>query len=114
MSQETEHVKVHIERSIERARHGVGEGIDELDRRIRGTMDIRSKAEAYAETHAPQLIVAGAALGFVVGFGMPNLIKRTLQFGIPILIALKVAQAQSDAELASTAPVDSLYPGNYS
>lgn len=110
MSQESEHVKVHIERSIERARHGVGEGIDELDRRIRGTMDFRSKAEAYA----PQLIVAGAALGFVVGFGMPNLIKRTLQFGIPILIALKVAQAQSDAELASTAPVDSLFPGNYS
>ena len=95
MSADTDHIKVHIERAIERARHGVGEGIDEIDRRVRGTMDVKKKAAEYA----PQLMVAGAALGFVVGFGMPGLIKRSLQFGIPILIALKVAQAQSDAEL---------------
>lgn len=110
MSEENDHAKVHIERAIERARNGVGEGIDELDRRIRGTMDIRSKAVEYA----PQLMVAGAALGIVVGFAIPNLIKRTLQFGVPILIALKVAQAQSDAELAATVPVESIDPGNYS
>ncbi|HUF18794.1 MAG TPA: hypothetical protein VMS12_12190 [Thermoanaerobaculia bacterium] len=110
MSHDGDHVKVHIERAIERARHGVGEGIDELDRRVRDTMDIRRKAGEYA----PQLMVAGAALGFVVGFGMPNLIKRTLQFGVPILIALKVAQAQSDAELAATVPLESLDPGRYS
>lgn len=95
MSADADHIKVHIERAIERARHGVGEGIDEIDRRVRGTMDMKKKAAEYA----PQLMVAGAALGFVIGFGMPNLIKRSLQFGIPILIALKVAQAQSDAEL---------------
>lgn len=110
MSEDTGHVKVHIEQAIERARNGVGECIDELDRRIRGTMDLKSKAGEYA----PQLMVAGAALGFVVGFGMPTLIKRTLQFGVPILIALKVAQAQSDAELAAAVPVESLDPGNYS
>ena len=95
MTAESEHIKVHIERAIERARVGVGEGIDELDRRVRGSMDVRKKAGEYA----PQLMVAGAALGFVVGFGMPGLVKRALQFGVPILIALKVAQAQSDAEL---------------
>jgi len=95
MTADSDHIKVHIERAIERAREGVGDGIDELDRRVRGSMDFKRKASEYA----PQLMVAGAALGFVVGFGVPGLVKRALQFGIPILIALKVAQAQSDAEL---------------
>jgi hypothetical protein len=90
-----DHVKDHIETAIDRARYGVSEHIDELDRRLRGSMDVRRHARNYA----PQLIVGGAAVGFMVGFGFPTIVKRLLQFGLPILLAMKIAQMQSDGEV---------------
>ena len=95
MSEQREHQKVHIEHAIERARSGVSVRIDEIDRRLRGKMDVKRHARNYA----PQLVIGGAALGFIIGFGMPNLVKRLLQFGVPILLAVKIAQMQSDSEL---------------
>lgn len=92
-----DHVKDHIEIAIDRARDGVSEHIDELDRRLRGTMDVRQ----HARTYAPQLIVGGAVVGFMVGFGFPTIVKRLLQFGVPIAIAMKIAQMQSDGEVNS-------------
>jgi hypothetical protein len=69
-----------IEQEIGRARDHVGERIDELDRRLRSTLDIKSQA---AE-HAPQIIAGGAVLGFLVGFGFPKAVKVLLKLGIPI------------------------------
>ena len=57
-----------VEHAIERARDGVSERIDELDRRLRTTLDFKSQA---AE-HAPQLVAGGAVVGFLVGFGFPK------------------------------------------
>jgi hypothetical protein len=69
-----------IEQEIGRARDGVGERIDELDRRLRKTFDI----EAFAAEHAPQLMAGGATLGFLVGFGFPKAVKILLRLGVPI------------------------------
>ena len=83
-----------IEREIGRARDGVGEHIDELDRRLRKTFDIQSAASE----HAPQLAAGGAVVGFLVGFGFPKPLRRLIQFGVPIaLIAYKVKQARDGA-----------------
>ena len=84
--------KVHIEKAIERARDGVSERIDELDRRLRTSLDIR----AVASEHAPQLIVGGAVVGFLVGFGFPRPLRRIMKFGIPIaLVAVKIRSSRS-------------------
>jgi hypothetical protein len=85
---EREHVKEHIELAIDRARGNVGERIDELDRKLRERLDFAE----LAGDHAPQLLVAGAAFGFLVGFGVPRVIVRTLQLGVPIFIAVKVVR----------------------
>ena len=69
-----------IEKEIGRARDGVGEHIDELDRRLRKTFDI----EAAAAEHAPQLMAGGAVVGFLVGFGFPKAVKMLLKVGVPI------------------------------
>lgn len=92
MAQDRDHTKVHIEHAIGRAREGVSVRIDEIDRRLRGGMNVREKAGQYA----PHLIAAGAVTGFLIGFGFPKVIKRLLQFGLPIAIAMKIAQMQSD------------------
>ncbi|HEV2721417.1 MAG TPA: hypothetical protein VG323_15450 [Thermoanaerobaculia bacterium] len=83
-----------VERAIERARDGVSERIDELDRRLRTTFDF----EKFASEHAPQLIAGGAVVGFLVGFGFPKPLRRLIQFGVPIcVIAWKVKQARDGA-----------------
>ena len=76
-----------IESEIERARDGVGNRIDELDRRLRTQLDLRTMASE----HAPQLIAGGA----VVGFGFPRLLKRAIQVGAPLaLIAWRVKKSR--------------------
>jgi hypothetical protein len=81
-----------IEQQIERARDGVGDRIDELDRRLRTTLDFKS----LAREHAPQLVVGGAVLGFLVGFGLPRPLKQLIGIGIPVaLIAYKVKQSRN-------------------
>jgi hypothetical protein len=86
--------KKEVNRAIERARDGVSERIDELDRRLRKSLDVQT----FAREHAPQLIAGGAVVGFLVGFGFPKPLKRLLQFGVPIaVIAYKVKQARDGA-----------------
>ena len=85
-----------IEQEIGRARDGVGDRIDELDRRLRTTLDFKSQA---AE-HAPQIIAGGAAVGFLVGFGFPKAVKMLLKVGVPIAaitFAAKKYAASRDA-----------------
>ena len=86
MTSESDHVREHIELAIERARGNVGERIDELDRRLRESLDFSQ----VASDHAPKLMAAGAAFGFLLGFGVPKLMLRTLQLGIPIFIAVRI------------------------
>lgn len=86
--------KQQVNRAIERARDGVSERIDELDRRLRTTLDLKT----FASEHAPQLIAGGAVVGFLAGFGFPKPLKRLIQFGVPIaVIAWKVKQARDGA-----------------
>ncbi len=81
-----------IEREIARARDGIGERIDELDRSLRTKFDVKS----VAKEHAPQIIAGGAVVGFLVGFGMPGLVKTGLKIGLPLaLISLVVAKSRS-------------------
>jgi hypothetical protein len=86
--------KQQLEHQIVTARDGVSERIDELDRRLRTTLDVKSAA---AE-HAPQIIAGGAALGFLVGFGFPKVLKRMIQIGVPLaLVAYKVKKSRDGA-----------------
>lgn len=84
-----------IERSIERAREGVSEKIDELDRRLRTTLDVKS----FASEHATQLAIGGAVVGFLAGFGFPKLLRRVVQIGVPVaLAAWKLQQSRNGAD----------------
>ena len=95
-----DHVKAHIELAIERARTGLGERIDELDEKLRGSLDVKQMASE----HAPQLMAVGAAVGFLVGFGVPKVFLRTIQIGVPLALAVQIArkrrarQALADGE----------------
>ena len=81
-----------IEREIERARDGVSERIDELDRRLRSTLDVKS----FASEHANEIIAGGAVVGFLVGFGLPKTLRRIVQIGVPLaVIGWKVKQKMS-------------------
>ena len=81
-----------IEREIERARDGVSERIDELDRRLRSTLDVK----AFATQHANEIIAGGAVVGFLVGFGLPTMLRRIVQIGVPLaLVGWKVKQKMS-------------------
>jgi hypothetical protein len=87
--------KQHIERAIARARDGVGERIDELDRTLRAQLDPKTLASSYA----PQLIAGGAILGLIVGFGMPKVLRRVITWGVPICIlvmTIKNAREERD------------------
>jgi hypothetical protein len=85
--------KQQIETVINKARDGVGDRIDELDRRIRTTFDL----EKVASEHAPQIVAGGAVIGFLVGFGFPKPLKRVIALGLPLaLIAYKVKQARGN------------------
>lgn len=83
--------KQQIESRIERARDGVGDRIDELDRHFRTTLDFTTMARE----HATQIIAGGAVLGFLVAFGCPRTLRRLIQVGVPVaLIAWKFKQAR--------------------
>ena len=82
-----------IEREIERARHGVGSDIDELDRKLRKTLDVQS----FASAHAPQLAAGGAVVGFLVGFGFPRPLMRIVKLAVPLaLFAYKVKKSRGN------------------
>ena len=75
-----------IQREIDRARDGIGTDIDALDRQLRKQLDFKTIA---AENAAP-IIGAGAAVGFLVGFGFPKPLRKLIKFGLPLaMIALK-------------------------
>ena len=85
--------KQQLDQTIVGARDRVGDRIDELDRRIRRQLDVKS----IASEHAPQLVIGGAVVGFLVGFGFPKVIKRVLQIGIPVvLVAMQVKKTRED------------------
>ncbi|HEX7418244.1 MAG TPA: hypothetical protein VF505_00065 [Thermoanaerobaculia bacterium] len=90
-----DHEKQDIERAIDRARDGVGERIDELDRRLRSSLDVKSAA---AE-HAPEIIAGGAVIGFLAGFGFPKPLRRAVSIGIPLaLIAMKFRKSRANGD----------------
>ena len=55
--------------------------------------------EAFCLTeHAPKIIAGGAVVGFLLGFGMPKILRRVVGIGLPIaLVAMKIKQAREDA-----------------
>jgi hypothetical protein len=84
--------KEFIERAIVRARDGVGERIDELDRHLRENLDPKT----LARTYAPQLIAGGAVLGVVIGFGLPKVFRRLITWGVPIgILAMTIKNARA-------------------
>ncbi len=87
--------KAQIEQAIERARAGMSQRIDEIDRRLRADLDLQK----IASEHGPQLVAAGVAMGFVIGYGVPKAILRVIQIGVPIAIALRVAKSVGDTAL---------------
>lgn len=86
-----------VETQIVRARDGVGDRIDELDRHLRTNLDPKT----IARTYAPQLIVGGAVLGLVVGFGMPKVFRKLVTWGVPLgILAVTIKNArEADNEL---------------
>jgi hypothetical protein len=86
--------KQQLDQTIVSARDRVGDRIDELDRRIRKQLDVKS----IASEHATELVAGGAVIGFLVGFGFPKVVKRILQIGIPVtLIAMQVKKRSNGA-----------------
>jgi hypothetical protein len=82
-----------IEREIVRARDGVGNDIDELDRKLRKTLDVQS----FASAHAPQLAAGGAVVGFLVGFGFPGPLVRLVKLAMPLaLLAYKMKKSRGN------------------
>ncbi len=83
--------KQYIERAIVRARDGVGDRIDELDRHLRTNLDPKT----LATTYAPQLIAGGAVLGVIVGFGLPKVFRKLVTWGVPLaIVAVTVKNAR--------------------
>ena len=83
--------KQNIERAILRARDGVGDRIDELDRHLRTNLD----PKVLASTYAPQLVAGGAVLGIVLGFGMPKVFRRLITWGVPLaIVAVTIKNAK--------------------
>lgn len=87
-NRERDHVKSHIELAIERARDGVSDSIDELDRKMRDTLNFKQ----IASDHAWQLVGVGAAFGFLVGVGVPKVLVRTIQLGVPLALAVQIVR----------------------
>ena len=86
--------KEHIQRAIVRARDGIGNRIDELDRRIRDDFNPKS----LARTYAPHLIAGGAVLGVVVGFGLPKVFRKLVTWGVPLAILAVTIKNARDAQ----------------
>lgn len=88
--------KQYIERAIVRARDGVGDRIDELDRHLRTTLDPKTLARSYA----PHLIAGGAVLGVIVGFGLPKVFRKLVTWGVPLgILAMTIKNARDRDEL---------------
>ncbi len=88
--------KEFIERAIVRARDGVGERIDELDRHLRTNLDPKTLASSYA----PHLVAGGAVLGVVVGFGLPKVFRKLVTWGVPLaILAVTIKNARERDEL---------------
>ena len=88
--------KEHIQRAIVRARDGVGNRIDELDQRVRTTLDPKTLARSYA----PHLIAGGAVVGIIVGFGLPKVFRKLVTWGVPIaILAATVKNARERDDL---------------
>ena len=89
--------KEHIQRAIARARDGVGERIDELDRHVRTNLDPKVLARSYA----PHLIAGGAVVGVIVGFGLPKVFRKLVTWGVPIAsLAVTIKNAREHAHLS--------------
>ncbi|HSP13245.1 MAG TPA: hypothetical protein VLV78_00675 [Thermoanaerobaculia bacterium] len=83
--------KREVEQAIERARDGVSDHIDELDRTLRRSLDFN----AMAAEHATGIVAGGAVIGFLAGFGFPKALRRAISIGIPLaLIAMKVKKGR--------------------
>ena len=93
--------KKSIETQIVRARDGVGDRIDELDRHLRTNLDPKT----LARTYAPHMIAGGAVLGLVVGFGLPKVFRKLVTWGVPIaILAVTVKNArEADNDLVGLA-----------
>jgi hypothetical protein len=88
---DTNEQKEHIQRAIVRARDGVGDRIDELDRHLRTNLDPKS----LARTYAPHLVAGGAVLGVVVGFGFPKVFRKLVTWGVPLgILAMTIKNAR--------------------
>lgn len=84
--------KEQIQRAIVRARDGVGDRIDELDRHLRTTLDPKVLARSYA----PHLIAGGAVIGVIVGFGLPRVFRKLVTWGVPIaILAVTIKNARN-------------------
>ncbi|HVR44404.1 MAG TPA: hypothetical protein VMS56_13280 [Thermoanaerobaculia bacterium] len=88
-----ERARDQIETAIDIARERVSDRIDELDRRLRDQLDL-GKA---AGDHAPQLLAAGAVFGLLVGLGIPKVLLRSIQLGVPIWLAVQIVKKRRDA-----------------
>ena len=86
--------KQYIERAIVRARDGVGDRIDELDRHLRENLDPKTLARSYA----PQLVAGGAVLGIIVGFGLPKVFRKVVTWGVPLGILAMTIKNARDAQ----------------
>ena len=97
----TDEQKKSIETQIVRARDGVGDRVDELDRHLRTNLDPKT----LARTYAPHLIAGGAVLGLVVGFGLPKVFRKLVTWGVPIaILAVTVKNArEADNDLVGLA-----------
>jgi len=97
---EQQDVKQSIERAIVRARDGVGEHIDELDRHLRTNLDPKS----LARTYAPQLIAGGAVVGVILGFGLPKVFRKLITWGVPVaILAATIKNVRDRDDLAGLA-----------
>lgn len=87
-----------VGRAIEQARDGVSSHIDELDRTLRSALDIKK----LASEHATELVVAGAVVGFLVGFGFPKTVRQIIQLAVPIVVAAYKIKAARDRAAAAS------------
>jgi hypothetical protein len=93
MSSDTQHQRAHIELAIERARDRVGDTIDELDQRVRDGLDVKR----IVKEHAWQIAAAGGVLGLVFGLGIPRVLLRLVQIGVPLAIALEIVRRRASS-----------------
>jgi hypothetical protein len=91
MADKVEHTKLHIERAIGRARQGVGERIDEIDKNLRSRLDWKRQAG----DHAVEVVVAGTALGFFLAVGGAKTVVRAVQLTFPIVMAIHLAKRKA-------------------